>query len=219
MLFLLITCIAGCCFLATLFCLRGLRAGWWVHFIWFTGLAFLVEGSGYLLYFKYGISNHALFNLFLLVEYLFLSWAIHKLSKDYYRSGIPVIIGLTAVLAVYFYESISSSFRAYSANSFMAASIYFTLLCGLYYYFFMKQEQHVEIERFAPFWIITGLFLFYFGSTAIDFFFRYFAAHNAQNPKTLKLTRYKIFIVLNFILYASWAYAFICRQRQVTSAR
>jgi hypothetical protein len=219
MLFILITLIVLLCFLFSIFCLKEKGQGWWRHFKWFLLLTTLVEGSGYCLYFIYGIKNHALFNFFLPIEYIFLSWVMWKLSNPYYNCKPWILCGLGIVLSIYLYESIGASFTGYSTSSTIAASIFFTGISGLYYYYFMKQDSHVTLTSFAPFWIVAGIFLFYFCSSAINFFFEYFASLNSSNPFQLKLTRYKISIILNFILYACWAYAFICRRRQKISAQ
>jgi hypothetical protein len=214
MLFTLITIITLLCFLFSLACLDKKKVGWWKYFSWFLLLTTLVEGVGYCLYFIFGIKNHILFNFFLPVEYIFLSWVIYKLSEPYFNSKPWILSGLTVILTIYLYESIKGHFLSYSTNSTIAASIYYTILTGLYFYFFMKKEKYETLKLFPPFWIIAGIFLFYFCGTAVNFYFDYLSSINAENPKALKLTRYKIYIILNFILYTNWAYAFICKYRQ-----
>jgi hypothetical protein len=66
-----------------------------------------------------------------------------------------------------------------------------------------------------PFWIVTGLFFFNFGSIACNLFFDYLMV---KIPKEYIPINYIIFTVLNFILYGCWSYAFICRYRQMISS-
>ena len=219
MLFTLITLIALTCFIFSFIYLRKIETGWWQHFRWFLLLTTLVEASGYCLYFVYGIKNHALFNAFLPVEYVFISWAMYKLSRPYYNCKPWIGLGLAIVLAIYLYESTVAKFNGYSTNSTIGASIFFTIIAGMYFYHFMKSEHYEKLAAFAPFWIVAGIFIFYFCGTGINFFFNYLASVNTANPFNLKLTRYKIQIILNFILYAFWAYAFVCRYQQTISTR
>jgi drug/metabolite transporter (DMT)-like permease len=218
MLFTLITLIVFTCFIFSLICLQKNETGWWQKFRWFLLLTTLVEGSGYCLFFIFGIKNHALFNSFLPVEYVFISWVTYKLSSPYYNCRPWIGWGLAVVITIYLYESFTAKFNGYSANSTIAASVFFTLLAGLYFYYFMKHDKPEKLGTFPPFWIIAGIFIFYFCGTGINFFFDYLAFVNTVHPFNLKLTRYKIQIILNFILYACWAYAFICKHRQTISA-
>jgi len=205
------------CFIISIFSIANKKSGWWKYFVWFLAFTILVEVAGY------GIvklsfqkeSNHWLYNLSLPVEFLFISWALYKICIPTFNCKPVIISGLAIFVIIYIIESISSGFLEYSfrANSF--ASAWITIICCLYFYYLLKQDDYIVISAHAPFWIITGCFFFYFGTTSCNFFYDYLKVINTNQNIPV---RYIIFNVLNFILYSCWSYAFICKYRQTISS-
>lgn len=183
------------------------------YFRWFMIVTVLAECTGFTLRTVYHQPNHWVYNIFLFVEIFFTGWILYKCCKDYFPVLKVIIPCLTVSLCLYVYESIRSGFTAYSTLSNDVLTVMTILVCCLYYYYFLKKEEFVNIYQHYPFWVVTGLFFFYLGTSACNIFFDYLAIINSTQNKPI---RYLTFVVLNFILYSCWSYSFLCRYRQKT---
>jgi len=200
-------------------CLIYLRAdkGWWKNFSWFLLVTVLTEATGFYIHFGYrpGHSNEWLYNLYLPVEMAFLCLLLYRIMKTYGMS-VAWFIGAYAVfLCIYLVESTGNRFLHYSGLSNMFASIMIVVCCCLFYYYLLRANDYIDLPVYGPFWLISGLFIFYFGSTGLNSFLE-------PLKKIYETTgipvRFIIMVVLNFILYACWSYAFICRNRNKISS-
>jgi len=187
--------------------------GYWNGIMWFMLFTVITEMAGYCMRVILHYNNHWLYNFYLLAEASFMSWLLYKISI--FNSKPLVITGLAVFVICYLYESIHSDFTEYSSVSNSILCIYLTIVCCLYYYFLLKRDEYINVVKYAPFWIITGCFFFYFGRIGCNFFFEYLVA--ICNKYGVPV-RYIIFIILNFILYGCWSYAFICRYRHTISS-
>lgn len=194
--------------------LPGKKAGYWRYFKWFLLVTVLTEMAGFTLL-SFSQPNHWLYNIYIPIEILFKSYLLYKLCSPYFRVTRWLVPGLALFGVVYLYESFNSSFSAYSFMSNSLASMGIIIICCLYFYYFLKKEEYVNIYTHAPFWIITGLFFFYFGSTACNLFFNYLASIYVKQHIPV---RYITFSVLNFILYGCWSYSFVCKYRHPISS-
>lgn len=214
MLYLTIIIIVFLCWISSVILLRRQR-DYFKYMKWFLGITFLAELFGYIVYFVlHQKNNYWVFNAFLSVEVLFLSWFIYKVISPYVKSGNWVFGGVTIFLLLYCYESFGSNFLDMSMKAKNFASLFIITLCLVYYYFLLKDNNYINLKKHPPFWIISGCFFFYFSSIACDFFFDYL---QKINTTSIKPVRYVIFIVLNFIEYGCWSYAFLCKYRQTIS--
>jgi hypothetical protein len=194
--------------------LGAVKNSFWGSFRWFMLITVVVEITGHTISY-YERSNHALYNLYMPVETFFKYYVLYRLCKDYFKAAYLVIPFAVIFSVLYLYESIASNFTSYSyiANSVMSISI--VIICCLYYYYFLKKEEYVDIYKHAPFWIITPLFFFYLGSTFCNVFWSYLS--NIYKSQHIPV-RFIIFTLLNFIMYGSWSYSFICKYRQTISS-
>jgi hypothetical protein len=202
------------CLALSIFLLSGKKAGWWRNFIWFLLLTVLVETSAYSIVVLSHMksSNHWLHNLFLPIEVSFIGWVLNKISSSYFNSKLWLMAGLAIFILAYFYESIKSGFLEYSSIANSIASVWIILICCLYYYYLLKEEEYINITTHPSFWIVSGCFLFYFGTTACNLFYFYLESINVQQRSPV---RFYIFEAFNFIMYGSWSYAFLCKYRQM----
>lgn len=190
------------------------KKGNWGYFRWFMLLTVIVEIIGFtLLTLKH--PNHWLYNIYLPLEMGFKFYILYKLCYRYFRVEFLLATSLLFFAGFYFYESFSSGFSKYSFMSNSIGSIGIIIICCSYFYHFLKKDDYVNIYAHAPFWIITGLFFFYFGTTACNIFFNYLASIYVKQHIPI---RYIVFTMLNFILYGCWSYSFICKYRQPISS-
>lgn len=197
-------------FIITIYCLRK-SVDWYYYFIWFMLVVVVTENAGFYIYFHLHQLNHWLYNLYLPIEALFKFWIVYKICTPHFNSKPAVYTGVSIFTIVYLIESIQSGFTAYSSISNNVLSIWLIVMCLIYFYYLISHEtENLSIYQHAPFWIMAGLFFFYFVSTASNLFFDYLIE---INKKSYKPIRYSIFLILDFILYASWSYAFICKHK------
>jgi hypothetical protein len=199
------------CFLLAIRCFYRGERSYWKWFIWFMLITVIVEILGYTL----PIDNYWMYNLYLLVEIVFKFYVLYRICKPYFSVQYLALACLLVFVAFYLYESINSGFLQYSVQSNAIASIQILIICCCYYYYFLKKEEYVDIYKHAPFWVVTGLFFFYLGSSAANPFFNYLATINQKQGIPV---RYIIMTVLSVILYGCWSYAFLCRYRKTTSS-
>ncbi len=203
---------AVCLYMAFRF-LSNEKLGYLRQFRWFMLLTVLVESAGFTIRLIYHLSNHWLYNLYLPIEISFISWVLYKVCIPYFKVKKVLIPGLVIAGGLYLFESLKSQFTEYSLLSNSVASLMIILICCLYFYYFLKKEEYVNIYKHYPFWLVTGLFFFYLGTSACNVFYDYLASINFKQNLPV---RYMTFVVFNFILYSCWSYAFLCRYRQTT---
>ncbi len=196
-------------------CLTHRGAGWYRNFTWYLLLVVLAENAGYLTYFYFKHNNHWIYNCLLPVSIFFITGILYKICQPRFNSKPIIIMGLVVFMLSYLIESIRSNFLEYSAITKILFSVWVVFLCLLYYANLIKEETNIEIYTYPPFWIITGLFFFYFVSTTTNLFFDYLIQ---VNKKSLVPIRYSISLILNFILYGTWSYAFICYRKNPISS-
>lgn len=184
---------------------------WWRIFMPYLCLVLFTETVG-LFHPKNG-NNYWIYNLYLAVYFLISFLILSRICDSLFRIKPYFLIGLSIVGITYFIESILSNFKGLSIRSYSLANAFIVIICCSYYYHLLKQEGFIEIKKHAPFWIVTGLLFFCFGSTVSYLFFDTLAQINIKYGLPV---RQVIFIVLNFILYSCWSYAFLCRYRQKT---
>ena len=204
------------CFIISIFCLTNKKVGWCNHFVWFLLLTVIAENTGFFSYFYFHVKdNHWVYNTFLPVETFFIGWVLYKVCQPHFNSKPLILSGLAAFTISYLIESIKSRFTDFSSIANILFSIWAIVICFTYYYRLLKDETNITISTHAPFWIITGIFFYYFVSTSANLFFKYLIEINK-----IKLVpiRYSIFLFLNLTLYGSWAYSFICIQKKTISS-
>jgi hypothetical protein len=203
-------------FVCSLYFLRKSKVGYWRAFLWFIGIVLAVEIAGWTMAVVLGQSNHWLYNIELIGEALFFWWVIKKVFLSLsMRSQRWIDIALVVFLTVYVWETRTNRFKFYNENASLVESILLVIAAGTYYFLLLKQPAYENLYHHGEFWIITGIFFFYFGSTTADLFFEELMNINIVEKIPL---RYFIFTLLNIILYGCWVYAFKCRYRQTISS-
>ena len=186
---------------------------WWVLFIPYMICVVITETLALYVMQQGNKDNYQVHNFYLPIYFSFSLLALYKTCAPLFN--VKKWIGLIAILVLIFYlfESIGSGFKKLSIDTFSFANACFVILCCSYYYHLLKQDNFIEIKKHAPFWVVTGILFFCFGSTVSYLFFDTLVQINIKYGLPV---RQVIFIVLNFILYSCWSYAFLCRYRQKT---
>lgn len=175
----------------------------------------MIESAGWSVAVFFHQNNHWIYNIELPIEVLFMIWLFRKIFQPYVETTLWVILSTVAFVILYGRDGLEHGFREYADFTDTIMAIVFVLASCMYYYLLLKDERHVELYQHPPFWLVTGMFLFYFGSTAVNVFFDELMEVNIMKGISL---RYIIFTVLNAILYGCWIFAFRCRYRQTISS-
>jgi len=195
------------------FFLKNEKQNWWVYFTWYLLLITMIEISAYIMYFVFGEINHWLYNILLPFTTCFVSFVLYKCLRSFTNKRWWFIAGLLMFSGIYLFESFNAGFKLYSSQASNFISVFFIVTSLLYFYYLLKQEGYINLLQYPPFWIVTGIFIFYFGRIGCNFFFDYLVE---MNKDQLRPIRYIIFLVLNFILYGCWSYGFLWKYRART---
>ena len=148
------------------------------------------------------------------VDVTFVFFILQRACAPYYnitRWLVPVWI---VFLVMYGVESYQSGFEEYSTYASTFASIATIPFALCYFYFLMKEETYVDLLKHPPFLMVSGLLVYYFGAIVLAMFMQQLTEIYLSTGLPV---RNIISLVLNFILYSSWSYAFICRYQQRSS--
>lgn len=204
------------CFLAALiFLIRDKDAAWRLPVAYLL-LTFATETFGLVLRKVYGLPNLQVYNVFLVIECLFISYFLYHIFKPYGYTIKWLWSWLGIFAVIYTSEILYHKFDDFVAITAAIMSITFVFACLWFYYLKLIDPKYEPLLSSAQFWWISGSLLFYFGSTACNIFFDYLIQNEYSTYD--RSVRYVIFIVLNIVLYSFWSYSFICRYRQRRSS-
>lgn len=190
--------------------LRKDHDSYWKLVIWFLLITVLIEITGFYVLRKIlQVNNAWLYNIYTLLKMGFVgSMLIHFLS-NYVKKPLYLLMGLLIPLISFLVESADHGILVYHSVTNTIMSVIFVIYGWYYFYLLLKSSEYVKLSSHAPFWWISGISFYCFGSVVCDLvYFR--ISIKIDGPHTL---RYYIFIVLNILLYGFWTYSYICRQR------
>lgn len=201
------------CLCFAVFTLPKVKAPWTLFILY---LLFVVGIESYGLYAAENhISSKMVYNIYVLTNFYFVQAILYKICNLNSTGKIPAWI--FSVLFILFYggELMYNGPEQFTLTSMILSNILITIQSLYYFYSLMTQDDFVQLKSHAPFWLVAGLLIHAFGSTASFLFYEYLVAIN----KELKIpVRQVIIPFLNFILYGSWSYAFVCKYQQRISS-
>ena len=191
------------------------RNGWWRLFALFMVMTLGVEITGYYLHNTLNRrNNYVVFVPFMLIEACFYSFILYKfLDTVVLRRWL--LAGFGAFLLIYFFDVAGAGFATYTSTSRISLSVFVVLFSCIYYQRLLQGSELPQPLKYPPFWIVTGLFFFYFG-TIVVFCFR---SQLIKLPGKGANVRLFLLGALNWILYLSWSIAFIWKKRQIRLSR
>lgn len=154
-------------------------------------------------------SNHWLYNIMLIFETAMMFFIFDRLFKKYLNNRLMIIFGLVILLFAYSYDFYQHGFLVYNGTTRDLLSLLLLLYALIYFYLFLTAKNYVVIRYYPPFWLVSGILLFYSTSTIINLSFMKLEIYVYQYP-----LRYVIFALLNLIFYTLWSYSFYCQYRQ-----
>lgn len=154
--------------------------------------------------------NSEIYNVHMLFEVSFISFAFNNLLKDYIEVKKWMLTIYLIILSVYITHAFIYGFSAYNALTVSIMSVVFVIYSLLYFYVLLKDENYIDLKFHPAFWWVGGTLIFYFGTTLANFFNDIIQIKILGNLNP----RHVIYTTLNFFLYGFWTYSFICRARQ-----
>lgn len=212
------------CLLAALWNYKFLKGTIYFYFIYYVAFILYAElGAGY---FKYVIlpalkpeerDNTHIYVWVGIVMTGFLSYFLYnEIKSGFFRKAIIII---TSLLTCYFLFLFCFS-RHYAEPFYYAFTItglYLTLLCCVYFYeLFLYSEEGDSILTMPPFWVATGVFIFFTGTSLS------YVMHSMLKNPTLRIMGLPLYNfigqVLSVFLYGCPVVAFVLiRNRQTRS--
>lgn len=201
-------------FFTALFALHNKGNTYWRLFMIYLLLVIVLEAVGFSLAINKKI-NYPVYNLLILVQALFFSFLFYQFNTSKkIRQWLMLLLFL--FICFFIFEGLGSSFLAYNKSSRQIFSFYIVLFCCIYYFSILQNDEIIHPLKHPPFWIITGLFFFYFGSAAM---FAFFDKASKSKQSGDVAFYYIIMGYLSCILYGSWIIGFICRKIQTQPFR
>lgn len=201
------------CLLIALFCLTK-AAREWRMFIPYLFIVLGIEIWG-MYAAEQKINSNAVYNFYVLLNFVFLQFILHKLCMGPASRNSLFILFLLIFMIFFFAEIAYHGYTRFAIRSITFSYLLVSIQCLYYFYYLLKQDHFVNLPQHAPFWLASGILIHALGSTASYLFYDYLVAIYTELGIPV---RQIIFVFLNFILYGSWSYAFICKYRQRISS-
>ena len=169
-------------------------------FLWFLVYVLLTEILGLLL----SHDNIPVYNLFTIVSgYTYLYWFYLTI-----RSQKLVLILMSVFTLSIGYSLFFLTFNGELwIEALMVISTSLLICCLLYYYQLLNSVKVVHYQKLQPFWVSTGILVFYLGFLPLIVFQSYFIE--------VIPGEYQIAItILNIALYGLIAYSFLCIKKR-----
>ena len=203
----------------SLFTLASKKAGYWSLFIFYLIITVTAETIGYYFH-EIQQSNYSVYHVFNLIQIFFFSFFFYRFQKNE-EVKYWLFIGIEIFILGFMIEGMFLSFTKnktafvsnYNLYSRMFLSVFVTFFCCNFYFSIIKDNTILRPVKYAPFWIITGLFFYYFGSLPLFAFYKFVAPIKLKSlvpPYFWTL----VMGTLSVILYGSWIIGFICKKRQ-----
>jgi len=172
------------------------------------GYTALVELSAYILRNRLeGGNNLALYNVFMLFEFLAYAWYFRQIiTSARIRKAIDVFL---VVYPVYWFYVVFFIFKLNQWNSYVfVGGALFTIFCAIMFCFqgFVDDEV-VRYRKYSEFWIALGLIVFY---TCAMPYMGMFNLLSQNAPQVAVFFKY-LLLIMNIVMYSTFSYAYLCR--------
>lgn len=198
-------------FIASLVFLKGNQPLLWRLFPFFLLLVLCVEAAGtYFQWHNMNDWNHYTYNFFMPLQAAFYFLLFYKfMTPGMLRKAVAA--AAVAFAAAYILETALSPFQQYRMQSRIFLSCIVVVLSCIFYFTLIRADGITNPLRHPPFWIVTGLFFFYFGSLPM------FAMYQKVSELRVagNLSFYDLVMgCLCIIFYGSWITGFIWAKKQ-----
>jgi len=134
------------------------------YFLYFLGYGIITELIGGNFYKLFNFTNHIVYNLYAMVQFLFYLWLFSKyLKKEKNKQIAKYFIYLTIlffILNTLFFQSIIDISQSYF---FLFGGVLLIVTILLFFVEILNSDSILKIKSLLIFWVATGVFLFQLG--------------------------------------------------------
>ncbi len=204
-------------FICSIIFLRNCRERYWHFFTLYLALVIVVEILGGYLH-AIGSYNYPVYNLLMIVQSWFFAFLFYKTFQQN-KTRIRIMAASIFFLLFFIAEAILTAYNKqnmmlvnnYNGYSRMLLSVLITLACCIYFFTIIKEDIIRNPLHSPNFWVIIGLFFFYFGSLPMFAFIKIISKIKLSGNVSFYTL---VMNTLCFVLYGSWIIAFICQKKQ-----
>jgi hypothetical protein len=197
-------------FLTALLLVSKRNSFWWL-FIVYLAVVIAIEAGGFYLK-ELQKPNYLLYNFLMIVQAVFFGYIFYQFL-DTAKTKKIVLVLFAVFLLFFIVEAINNSFAQYNTYSRQGLSLIVVVVSCMFYFSVLKNDSISSPLIYPPFWIVTGLFFYYFGTAAMFAFYKsVYQIKLAGNISFYSL----VMGCLSCILYGSWIIAFVCQKKQVS---
>ncbi len=188
---------------------KRLKPSWLRLFTWFLLLTILISVAGYVYSFDFKSGNHFIFNIYLLIQFLFYFAFFYKTFQTKKLKTITVVLGISFLVYLLTGFLFLNGFHTFNSLGFTIGSVVTILFCLLYFGTLFNAEGFINYFRIPMFWIATGILFFFVGNFIYLSFLNYILANNLDSGGNI----YEfIIITLNLLLYCFFSIGFLSNQ-------
>lgn len=186
------------------------RAGYWRLFILFLSITVLIEWTGFYYRTMLKQPNYPFYNFLMILQLLFYTLLFYKFFPVK-QTRLILFLTVGIFLAFFIMEGVFNSFTVYNIYSRQVLSAFVVIFSCIFYFSILKRDDVVNPVQYPPFWVVTGLFFFYFGTITMFAFYPTISKIKFNGGVSF----YNLVIgSLSCILYGSWIIAFLCHRKQ-----
>ncbi|MDQ2718565.1 MAG: hypothetical protein M3Z26_02205 [Bacteroidota bacterium] len=188
---------------------KRLNPPWLRAFTWFLIFCIIISSTGYAYSFYLKKNNHFIFNIYLLVQYLFYFGIFYKTfqAKKLKKLTILVSCGFTIYLLFDFF--FADGFYTFNSSAYTLGSVLTILFCLIYFGTLFKSDGFINYFRIPMFWIATGILFFFVGNFIYLSFINYILINNLDKEGNI----YRFIMgTLNLLLYCLFSIGFLSNQ-------
>jgi hypothetical protein len=188
---------------------KRLKPTWLRLFTWFLLFSMLISITGYFYSFYLKKGNHFIFNIYLLIQFLFYFGIFYKTFQTKKLKTYTLLISTCFLVYLLISFIFLNGFRAFNSLGFTIGSVLTILFCLLYFGVLFNADGFINYFKIPMFWIATGILFFFVGNFIYLSFLNYILENNLDSGGNI----YEfIIITLNILLYSFFSIGFLSNQ-------
>ena len=185
---------------------KKLEPVWLRFFTWFMLFTILVQIVGYIYSLDFKKSNHFIFNIYLLIQFLFYFGIFYKTFQTKKLKLLAILASIGFIVYSFSNFLYEPGFYTFDTSSNTLGSVLTIIFCLLYFVSLFKSEEFINYFKIPMFWISTGLLFFFVGNFMYLSFIDYIIKYNLDKSGSVY---WFIMITLNLLLYSLFSIGFL----------
>jgi hypothetical protein len=188
---------------------KRLKPSWLRLFTWFLFFTIIISVVRYVYSFDFKSGNHFIFNIYLLIQFLFYFTFFYKTFQTRKLKTFTMVVSISFIVYLLFAFIFLNGFYTFNSLGFTIGSVVTILFCLLYFGTLFNAEGFINYFKIPMFWIATGILFFFVGNFLYLSFLNYILENNLDTGGNI----YEfIIITLNLLLYCFFSIGFLSNQ-------